>query len=774
MNSYLSLIPISAKIRKRQNRMTLLCIVISVFLVTTIFSVADMLNQTENDILTDKHGSWHIKLDGISSETADEISKDPDVVSVGMESHFNEDGDGDYRLNGKRVVIYGIDETYLDQNSDGIRSGNFPANDKELLIGPGAAEHYQIQTGDTITFTAPSGETDFKVSGIGGIDETFYTSLYSIVDMYLTPSAFQTLMQAEEKEVTPSYYIQFTSPSVAAKSVSNLKETYHLSDDAISENIGVMGRKSSNQSAHVAYQTAAFLLVLVVLAGVLMISGSMNSNVAQRAQFFGMMRCIGMSRQQVKRFVRLEALNWCKSAIPAGLILGTIISQIICMVLHYGIGGEFSTTPVFKLSPAGILTGILTGLVTVLLAAQAPARRASEVSPAAAVSGNTESDRKKLHRIRIRLGKVETSLGTHHAVASKKNWFLMTASFAFTIILVLCFSVVLDFAELLMPSLCPWQPDVLVTGYSNELVLTHDLTEQLRNIPGVSHVWGLSGITNIPASCEQAEIDHVTICSYDDFIMGCSKNMIVNGTLADTSGNKNEVMTIYNKDNPLKVGDTVKINDTDLKITCAFSEGAFSDDVTIVCPETLFHRLIGTEDYNIVGVQLNTDADSQTISQIAKLSTDQMIVQDVRQDNRRDFSTYLASRVVAYGFLGIIALISLFNIINSISMSVSAHTRQYGAMRAVGMDDRQLFRMIAAEGATYAVSGILTGFLFGLPLCQILYTELVTRHFGIVWSVPVRLLLILILFVSLAAALAVYRPVRRIQCMPVTESINEL
>ena len=71
-----------------------------------------------------------------------------------------------------------------------------------------------------------------------------------------------------------------------------------------------------------------------------------------------------------------------------------------------------------------------------------------------------------------------------------------------------------------------------------------------RALP-VSQVWGLSGITNTPVSCKQAEIDHVTICSYDDFIMGCSKSMIVNGTLADTSGNKTEIMTIYNKDNPL-------------------------------------------------------------------------------------------------------------------------------------------------------------------------------------------------------------------------------
>ena len=50
--------------------------------------------------------------------------------------------------------------------------------------------------------------------------------------------------------------------------------------------------------------------------------------------------------------------------------------------------------------------------------------------------------------------------------------------------------------------------------------------------------------------------------------------------------------------------------------------------------------------------------------------------------------------------LAIIGGISLLNIVNSISMSVSARARQYGAMRAVGMEDVQLCRMIAAEAGT--------------------------------------------------------------------------
>ena len=59
MKSYLSLIPISARVRRRQNRLTILCIVTAVFLVTAIFSVADMMLRTQTGRAAGKSGSWH-------------------------------------------------------------------------------------------------------------------------------------------------------------------------------------------------------------------------------------------------------------------------------------------------------------------------------------------------------------------------------------------------------------------------------------------------------------------------------------------------------------------------------------------------------------------------------------------------------------------------------------------------------------------------------------------------------------------------------------------
>ena len=47
MKHYLDLIPISARLHRKQTRMTRLCIVLSVFLITVIFSMADMEMQTQ-------------------------------------------------------------------------------------------------------------------------------------------------------------------------------------------------------------------------------------------------------------------------------------------------------------------------------------------------------------------------------------------------------------------------------------------------------------------------------------------------------------------------------------------------------------------------------------------------------------------------------------------------------------------------------------------------------------------------------------------------------
>lgn len=756
--------------------MTVLCIIIAVFLVTAIFSVADMMIRTESDFMINNHGNWHIAIKNISQDDADEISNRSDVTAVGAASQFNFEGEQPYRINKKRTVLYGTDEAYIVQISNGIVEGTFPENDTEVMLTPNAVTALGVQLGDKVTLHTPAGDRIFTISGFGTDDENYYNNQTYLVGSYLTQNAFTSVMAQNEvtnNELT--YYVQFESATKAANAKRELQTQYQLPDESISENTGVMGMSGQSNSTAMQsiYGLAAILFVLVLLAGILMISGSMNSMIAQRTQFFGMLRCIGASHVQIIRFVRLEALNWCKIAVPIGVFFGTIISWIICATLHYGIGGEFSTTPVFQISPVGLISGVVVGVVTVFLAAQSPAKWAAKVSPISAVSGNIDNKVSANHAIKFNLGKIDNSLGFHHAIEKKKNWFLMTASFALTIMLFFSFSVILDFAKQLVPSQNVTSADIALSSYANKLDIERSLVDEIKKIDGVANAYGSSYMENIPATSSRAGIDHINIVSYDDTLLDYSKESIAQGALDTVYGDSNKVATVYNRNNSLRIGDTIQFAGEEVEITCTLSQGLFGDDLIIICSQETFDRIMGNTKYGLIGIQLDSNATEETIAEIRSLENDDIIITDQRESNKQNNATYLAVRIVCYGFLAIVGIISLFNIVNSISMSVSARMKQYGAMRAVGMDNRQLKRMISAEAYTYAISGLIVGCGIGLPLSRFLYNRLIAHYFGIEWSFPILRFGIVVAFIFISAIVSVYAPAKRIRNMEITETINE-
>lgn len=775
MRSYLSLIPISAKVRKRQNRMTILCIIISVLLVTMVFSTADMFIRTKSSELQEKHGNWHIRLENISQSMGQEISQRSDTAGVGWVEEFNSDADQPYYIGEKKAALYGTDNIYLSQLSNALEEGVLPQNDREIMLSSNAKTALDVSLGDRITLQTPAGDTEFIISGFGSDNKDDYRGQTYLVAVYMTRSEFGALMEENKTETDPVCYVQFQDASKASGAIKELKQQYHLSGESISENTAVMGLtgQSSSESVKNIYGLAIILFILVLMAGILMISGSMNSNVAQRIKFFGMLRCIGASRKQIIRYVRFEALNWCKIAVPVGLFAGIMISWGICIMLRYGIGGEFSSMPVFAVSPIGLLSGAAVGVVTVLLAAQSPARRAARVSPVAAVSGNVDSTSFAGHTVNLGLGKVEKVLGIHHAFTPKKNWILMTFSFSLSVILFFSFSVGLDFAQALLPSLRSWQPDITLTGYANEQILSPALEDSILSVPGVEHVFGSAYMEKVSAASSSQGIDYVNLISYSEYLLDSAQECLVQGDLSEIHGNSDQVMTVLNKDNPLKVGDIIEIAGQKLKIACAVSDGIYPSEYSVICSQETFARLTGKENYSLIGVQLQENASDESIKKIENLAGRDVIFEDMRERNKQDHATYAASVFIVYSFLAILAMITLFHIINSISMSVTARKKQYGAMRAVGMDRKQLTRMIAAEAFTYTASGLIVGCSTGIPLSWFLHTRLLTRYFGTPWTLPITLIGITVVFGIVSAVAAVYVPAKRICSMEITEAVNE-
>lgn len=603
MSSYLSLIPISAKVHRRQNRMTLLCIILAVFLVTTIFSMADMDMRMEMERLTGKHG--------------------------------------------------------------------------------------QALT-------------------------------------------FQTIMN------------------------TNMGQTLFL--------------------------TAGVLFVLILIAGVLMISGSINSTVAMRTKFFGMMRCIGMSRKQLDRFVKLEALNWCKTAIPIGVLLGTVSTWALCAILRVVVKEEYTTIPLFGISLIGIVSGIVMGMVTVLLAARTPAKRASRVSPISAVSGNGNETKKIRRGVRTGLFSIDTALGIHHAREDKKNFFLMTGSFALSIILFLTFTVLLDLVGYLIPQSAS-ASDISIVSADGGDSIPSEFMDAVRDMNGVDNIFGRRSLFDVPAEFGRNSLpESVDLISYGDFDLEALKkdHLLKKGSeLSKVCGDNDGVFIICDENAPLAIGDSIRLQGTALTVAGMLKYDIFSEDglphgkISVIVSDETFTRLTGITDYSMIFVQAASDMTDMDVSAIRDKLGENGILKDERDQSTA--GTYAAFISCVYGFLAIIAFVTILNIMNSISLSVSARTKQYGAMRAVGMDSRQITKMISAEAVTYALSGCVIGCILGLLIEKALFNILILDHYAYaVWSLPISRLLIVIVFVLVATFSAIYAPSKRMRNMAVTETINEL
>lgn len=538
---------------------------------------------------------------------------------------------------------------------------------------------------------------------------------------------------------------------------------------------------SSSQTARTVYPTAIVLFVLILISGVLMISSSINSIVVQRTKFFGMMRCIGMSRQQIIRFVRLESLNWCKTAVPIGVILGIIITWGLCAALRFVVVEEFSDMPVFGISLIGIISGIVVGVVTVLISASVPAKRAAKVSSITAVSGNSQNTKNMTYGVNTRFSKIEIALGIHHAVSAKKNLILMTSSFALSIILFLSFSVLIELVGCLMPQLSNVSE---INILSNSNSINSELLYKISNMEGVERVFGRRNYLDIPAELNKANTSSNTIdiISYDEFDLDCltKDNQLKKGSdISKVYGDSKYVLATWDKESTLEIGDKLRVGSKELEIAGLLKFDPFSSDgntngkITIITSGETFRNLTGVNDYSLVMIQTTKNVTDKNVEAIHNVVGGEYKFSDQR--DQQTTSTYTAFLFFVYGFLAIIALVTVLNIMNSISMSVSARINQYGAMRAIGMDEHQITKMIAAEAFTYALSGCAVGCIVGLLISKLLYDNLITSHFNYAtWSLPIIPLLIIILFVFIAAIAAVYAPSKRIRNISVTEMINEL
>lgn len=778
MKHYLKLVPISAKIHRKQSKMTRICITLAVLLVAVMFGLADMYLQGVTRHEMEESGNWHYEFHSIDTQTASFISARPDVEIAGW--HNTISSEAGYSIKEQTISISAQErKVFEDIFLNGITEGEYPDTPNEIAVSSSFKNTASVSLNETIALCKPDGNTtDYLIVGFLNDTETSRLITGNNPIVVMTPEGLGTLAVNNAIE---NYVIQFSRLCNIPDIINDIKASNNLSDEQITENIpllSIQGQLEGKTGVNQIYQVAFILSVIVMLTCILMISSSLNSNVAERTEFFGMLRCLGATKRQIMRFVRLEGLYWCKTAIPIGIIFSVVIVWILSAAMRVINPQWFSSMPILGISWISVIASILLGLLTVLLAARSPAKRAAKVSPLTAVSGNagqTASFRKAANTTAF---KIETALGIHHAKAKKKNYILMTGAFAVCITLFLTFSTLVDFMKnAFVPPV--YTPELSIASETNTCSIFNELLEQIKQNDVVKRAYGRMFAYEVPAE-NNGKNYNANLISYEENQFRWAADSLIAGSIETVMQQENQVLFVQTGNIDVQVGDNISltINNRPQIVTVA---GILSDSPlarvegteTFFCSEATFTALTGETGYTIIDIQFENNASSEDVKAIESIfSNGGVIFSDSLSQIQQQRNLYHTFAILVYGFLSIIVAITIFHIMNTISMGAATKMKEYGAMRAIGMSNRQLVKMIIAEAGTYAINGVIWGCIIGLPMHWIIYVSLITNIWRTAWSVPFIPLILIIAIVLSASLLAVREPAKRLQRMSIVENIS--
>lgn len=770
MKSYLTLVSEYAKVHKKKNRLTIVCIAISVMLVTTIFGMADMSVKAQINAYIQQNGNFHAFLKNISDDVAEQIRNRDDIqvsdwVGVAPDATYG----------GKRLIIQGSGQELAEQMNLTVLDGKYPSTAHEALLDKQAMTQFGLSIGDIIKVPFEHGQTrEYRITGTYG--EFSMLLGKDAHGLFLTRDGLREIGSEQYMEY---YYIQFEKGVNIRHSLSEIKLQHNLSEEQVVANmilLGLMGQ-SDDSAMWQLYLTAGILFVLVTMAGIFMIAGNFNRNVLERTQFFGLLRCLGASKRQIKRYILIEGLQHCLKGIPLGLIAGCLMMWVSVFVLNtLDLRFVLPEMPLFQISWLGVVAGAVIGFLVVMVASRAPAKKAAEISPQAAVTGNVSN----IYQQPIRKAskgsfKIDTSIGLNHAFSSKKNLILTAGSFALSIVLLLCFTVLIEFMNYATNPLKPYAPDISVMYDDNVSTIDNSVMEELKKLPHIKNLYGRMFDYNINAISKE-QTGTVTLVSYDKPQFQWAEDLLISGKVENVK-NSNGVLVGFDKaaKSSWKVGDvitlTTSVSSQELQVAGILSDMPFDaqgSEWILICSEPTFTALTGIEGYTIVDMQIKEDISAE----VRNIIPSEMRLLDKQQSNQEVRTASYTMAVFVYGFVFVIAFVALINIVNTMSSSISNHMSNYGVMRAVGMSTKQLKKVVQAEAAAYVLVGSIIGGVLGLILHRIFFEMMVTSNWGQTWQPPFRILAIIIFGSILTTFISVIAPTRKIKKTSIVNVVN--
>lgn len=451
-------------VNRRRTVITLFGIIISVAMVTAVFTSVGSLMRSLSDITAAYDGAWHAQYMNLQDKDVQTLSKQKNVKTIGLLADIGQMDCNTKEDSGRNETsIIAGNQNLFAINKMKPAAGRLPNNTRELMVTKSYLQRNKLnwKVGDTVTVQTTSYPTSaqeaeatggepivenrtFTVCGIlevqnqlTGMDSAFCGMDDTVAGGYTAQVQFSPLDNNTPKD------IKSAAKALYGEAVNNdWSDSYIIHTDYLMYN----GVQMSNEITRALYGFVAIILLIIILASVFMIYDSFAVSYQQRARYLGMLASVGATRTQKRGSVYFEGFILGCIGIPIGILCGIggiavtlrALSDSFMKTVMVATGDSVRLHAIVNWK---ILVGsVLISALTIFISAWIPAHRASKVTPIEALRQTNTVKVKKAKKLKT--SRLRQKLFGFEDVLAVKNY-KRNAKRSRTVVFALAVSVIL-------------------------------------------------------------------------------------------------------------------------------------------------------------------------------------------------------------------------------------------------------------------------------------------------------------------------------------------
>ena len=768
------------KVNRRKTITLLLAVLLSSFLVFTIFTVGDSyfrLQKIQNIRMSG--AEFDAIMYGVTDEQRQMCENNPDIVLTGTVGvcGWVEKTDQDSTPN---VGLIWADDGYWTQMMEPVREkleGRYPTALDEIMVTQSALKecgYEDLDVGDTLAMSYGTNEGiftgTFRISGIWdgyGPKKQFYVSkeFYDQSGWKLSEAASgRYFMDFKQKIMTKTEQNAF----IESMNLGKQQNLFFMEDLGASVQIlaGLIG-----------------LITVTCLCAYLLIYNIMYLSVAGKVRYYGLLQMVGMTEKQIKRMMKEQMLLIGSAGTVLGCLSGGVVSFFLIPVVvkSLGIKSGYVGADMVRFHPAVLLATILLVGVTIFLASRKPAKMAADISPIEALGYCPTHKTVKVRR--AGKGKVIARLSMEQFTKDKKRTAVVLLSLAVSLSVYLCIVTMLDsqaartIVSNYMDTDMVIKNDTACKEKSEDRrdILDEAFVKSIKENAGVSEVHSMTfaemwmkefyakwmstpyskdkdEYQNHPENfgssligIDEQEFDYLNNSlehpiNKEDFLSGKACIVYRNGldfADADVIG-KNVTCALYEDQQTTKTFIIEGVTDEN------YYTALLGYPPTIIASDQVVKTFANNPIILKTSIKYHKEYDRDTEQEIMALLEENGNAKDFSWESKIEDADEIEKAQgnmpqVGIGIVLILAFIGIMNYMNTFVVNVQSRMTELSVMESIGMTPKQLLGMLVREGVLYAGGAWLVTLTVGMGATYLLYESMNYR--GIAFSVPLLPLL---------------------------------